>query len=730
MKRRSLSETWHAFAERHALAPDLSRATRATLALAVPIVVAATGHLPLSVPFVAFAAQNVAMVDIRGSYTLRFGLLLAMTAILATAAHLGSLTAGHFGAMLLAGGLLAAAGGLWRHLIPDYGAPLAISSLLLFVIALAQPPVDGLAGELGLAAIVGGAWGLLLQIAYWPVKPQHPLRRAVSDSWVAVADLFEALAPGAADRESRIQRAEHQLRLTLDQTYAALDSHDPRRARTPLRTRLAEVNLAAAKISTRVVALNTALESLLATSHRAGLAESFQPVLTSLTNFSRSTAVTVVSRQPGHLATFEVRLRRLRNLLRVFQERLRPSTESADDPAAPLRTILRQIDGFLPAIHEALRATVDRADERAAFSLELFDLHTWTLRPLAAALTFNRRIDPALLRFSARIAVLTMAGLAAYHLLHLPHGYWLPLTTVIVLQPDYGSTRQRALQRSLGTLVGSVAASFLLWLQPTPVLLTVAIAALTFGFGFFVKRNYAVAVIFITLIVVLLTEAHETVTLAFTAERLASTVAGGVLAVLAAMFFWPVWERHRLPPVLAAALDANRDYLRLVNDRLVAGGPYDETAIAAKRRAEAANAAVFSSLQRMMGDPRNQQEGLEHVAALANGNQRITRAYTVVALHLGTPIRGTGEVAAFAQLAEATLERLSRALRVGTAPDPELAGVADALRAFEFPALSAEPAVAVWLVAPLARVATELDALILAAEQIAAPPATPAAAVS
>lgn len=730
--RLGLWEKWHSLVEGRAVQPDLSRATRATLAIMVPLLLAAFGGLPFSVPFVAFAAQNVAVVDVRGSYTLRIGLLLAMTAVLAGAAGLGSLVSHDVVGMIVAGGFVALCGGVWRHLTPDYGASLAISSLLLFVIALATPETPGLTGDLGFAAMLGGFYGVFLQVAYWPFRPQHPLRRSVSDSWLAVADLFEALAPpDSPARSERIQKAENQLRITLDQTYAALASHPARRP-TPLRTQLDALNLAAAKLSTRVVALNTALESLLTGPRAARLSDSFQPVLLSLTNLSRSVAITVVSRQPAHLAAFEVRLRRLRNLLRVFQERAPAgagsSAPGSDDPAAPLRAILRQLEEYLPGVHDALRATVDRADERAAFSLELFDLHTWTLRPLASALNFNRRIDPALVRFSARIAVLTMLGIAAFKLLHLPHGYWLPLTTVIVLQPDYGSTRQRAVQRTLGTLAGSIAASLLLWLHLPFAVLTAAIAATIFGFGFFLKRNYPVAVVFITLLVVLLTESHETVTLWFTGERLASTVAGGALAVLAALFFWPVWERDRLPPILAAALEANRAYLQLIAARLASGGPYDQAAIAAKRRAEAANAAVFSSLQRMMGDPQNQQDGLEHVAALANGNQRVTRAFTVVALHLAPERRLlTSELAAFAQLADDTLARLALTLRgngktaaPAEAPPPDSATLAARWREFEFsPAVPDDPHTAS-TVTPFARVATELGAMLLAADQISA----------
>ncbi len=720
-----LREKWHTFAERRALSPDLGRATRATFAVIVPLLLAATGHLPLSVPFVAFAGQNVALVDVRGSYTLRLGLLLAMTAILAGASHLGALAAHSVTWMILGGGLIAAGGGLWRHLTPDYGASLAISSLLLFLIAIATPPAPGLAGALGFAATIGGGWGLLLQMLFWPVRPQHPLRRAVSDSWAAVADLFEALAPApTADRSARLQKVESQLRTTLDQAYAAL-ALPPGKPATPVRTRLGELNLAAARLATRVVALNTALESAFVTPAAAWLADAFQPVLTSLTNFSRSTAVTVVSRQPAHLAAFEVRLRRLRNLLRVFQEGA-PARISDPATAAQLGDILRQIEAQLPATHEALRATVDRADERAAFSLELFDLHTWTLRPLASALNFRRQVNPALLRFTARLTVLTMLGIAAFRFLHLPHGYWLPLTTAIILQPDYGSTRQRAVQRTLGTLIGSLAASALLWLQLPAAFLVAATAATIFGFAFFLKRNYAIAVVFITLLVVLLTEAHEPVTLGFTGERLASTIAGGLLALIAAIFFWPVWERDRLPPILASALDANRAYLALIAQRLAAGGAYDHPAILAKRRAESTNAAVFSSLQRMMGDPQNQQSSLEPIAALANGNQRITRALTVMAVHL-TPgaSHDTPELAVFARLAADTLSQLEQAFRAHT---PVAAHCAARLRDLPLVGTAPPSSPRAWNIAQYRRIATELGAMLLAVDQILAADAPVAAA--
>jgi hypothetical protein len=237
------------FAEQESLQPDLARGLRATVAYMAPVLLAVVGWLPLEVSFVALAAQNIAMVDVRGDYRLRLGLLLAMTAIFVGAAALGTLASGHLAAALVATAFIAICGGAWRHLSADYGMGLTISSTLVFFIAL-NSPSHATVGHHSFAALLGGLWGVLIQVANWPFRPQHPLRRAVSDSWLAVAELFDALAPSeagaAVPRAQRIQEREAALRTTLDHAYTDL-AH----ARAGLlRTRLEALNFAAARLAT------------------------------------------------------------------------------------------------------------------------------------------------------------------------------------------------------------------------------------------------------------------------------------------------------------------------------------------------------------------------------------------------------------------------------------------------------------------------------------------------
>jgi uncharacterized membrane protein YccC len=218
---------------------------------------------------------------------------------------------------------------------------------------------------------------------------------------------------------------------------------------------------------------------------------------------------------------------------------------------------------------------------------------------------------------------------------------------MVVLQTDYGSTRKKAAQRLMGTLAGTVLASVVLWLHLPFSILMGATALSAFGLGFFLRRDYWVSVIFITLFVVVLTESLGPATLELTVERFGDTAAGRLLAMLAAFLFWPVWERGRFRPILARALRANAAYMRIVGDRLASGKRYDAEVVRAKRAAESASGAVFSSLQRMSGDPKNFRNLMSELAAVANGNQRVTRALNLIILeaHPDAPIPEASDLA-------------------------------------------------------------------------------------
>ncbi len=62
--------------------------------------------------------------------------------------------------------------------------------------------------------------------------------------------------------------------------------------------------------------------------------------------------------------------------------------------------------------------------------------------------------DPALRDHAARLGLAVAADTLFYLLIDLAHGYWVPLTTLAILQPGEHATRVRSVQRAVGTLAG------------------------------------------------------------------------------------------------------------------------------------------------------------------------------------------------------------------------------------------------------------------------------------
>ncbi|WP_449282793.1 FUSC family protein [Leucobacter sp.] len=136
-----------------------------------------------------------------------------------------------------------------------------------------------------------------------------------------------------------------------------------------------------------------------------------------------------------------------------------------------------------------------------------------------------------------RIAVVAVLGTLATMLLLDPHrAYWTVSAGVAVigLTPSRGFAIGRGLHRTVGTLLGAALAVALAPLSAIPLLLVVLLMLLQFGIELVVVRNYALALVFITPLVLLITAAATgTADVSLAAwERVVDTAVGSALAVI------------------------------------------------------------------------------------------------------------------------------------------------------------------------------------------------------
>jgi uncharacterized membrane protein YccC len=621
--------------ETSVLSTDVSRALRSSLALAAAWALCLlTGHAPAAA-LAATAAQNIALPDVRGDYGGRLIILLALTLLMAVSAFAGVIAGGNALTATVFVGILALLAGCWRHLSGDYGPQFAVASVLLFFIAASQPGNWHRALQLAELTAVGALGGIVFQLVGWFVRPQHPLRHAVAEAWVAASDLIHSLRSETEEESphlSDLSEKEANLRATVDRTLTALAAATNHRSREFV-THLDDATQLSARMATRIEAFHTALEPLKARPGFAKVAPTLDSVLRSLSNVARSAALTIITHRPEQFVALQVRMRRAGGLIKVLDSRL-AEMDSADSEIVQVRQLLAQVLELIPAIRSTLEKTVDHGAAHAGIGLRIPDLRQMPVKSLSMWLNTAPQLESVLVRYTFRITVLLVVTVAFYKHFAIPHGYWIPFTALVVLQPDYGATRQKAGQRIVGTITGSILASLLLWVKMPVGLLVFCASVMAFLFAYFLRRRYALAVFFVTVMLVLMTESMMEVHLEFTVVRLLSNLAGGILALLAALLFWPKWEQERFPKIFAASLRANRKYLDTITTHIIRGEPFSGDVIQSKREVERANSESVASVQRSLGEPSSRQKNLELAAALATYNQRMTRALTVLGVHL------------------------------------------------------------------------------------------------
>ena len=648
----------HAF-ERLTLQPDLVRALRATTAFTLALLACLGLGAPQAAPFAATAALAASMPHLRGAYPVRVIVIACILAIFTGSTLLGACLAGKPAAAVAGIGLLALLGGVWRHLSADYGPPVSVDSGLLYLLALDAPSHGATPAELALWTALGGGLAALLHLGLWLFRPQHPLRHAVAECWVAASDLFLAMRCGGAPAEP----AQRALREALDRATAILKAAEHRQP-AALLTRLDHLRHEAAHLAMRTAALHTAVNPQRLPAASGAQAAAWDAAFVELANLARSVAIALITHRADNGTLTAARQQSCLHRLEALAE------QGLGQPH-----LLAALQDELGALQRALDPALDAATRQTLFPFHLPDLSQRSMRDLAGWINPAPRLDPILVRHALRMALLSMLAVAIYQIGAIPRGYWMAFAILVVLQPDYGSTRLRASQRVAGTLAGVVLGSGLL-LVSLPVGLLALLTALTaFGFTYFLRRRYARAVLLVTLQIVLITELHAPVHFDFTLERLLCNLAGAGLALFAAKRFWPSWEREQFPALLARAIDRNRDYGRCVAGHLLAGQAFGPGIIRAKQQAERSGHIVAASLARMVTEPRRQQVEPARAALMVSANERLTRAVSALATHLPvTPdtvsAALTGTLAAIEQALDFSRQAVCAEPAAGAEPAP------------------------------------------------------------
>lgn len=175
----------------------------------------------------------------------------------------------------------------------------------------------------------------------------------------------------------------------------------------------------------------------------------------------------------------------------------------------------------------------------------------------------NLSLDSTACRHAIRMSIMLAGTYLVFNLFIATDQnlYWILLTILVILKPGFGLTKERNLQRLLGTVIGGVIGGIILLIVHDQTILF-AILVLFFLIAYSLFRvNYIIAVLFMTPYVLILLSFTGHNTLELAQERILDTFIGGSLAFLSSYIIFPNWESHQIRSKMHELLIANYHYL-------------------------------------------------------------------------------------------------------------------------------------------------------------------------
>jgi uncharacterized membrane protein YccC len=237
----------------------------------------------------------------------------------------------------------------------------------------------------------------------------------------------------------------------------------------------------------------------------------------------------------------------------------------------------------------------------------------------------NLRWESPTFRFAVRVALAVSCGLwIADHLPYVSRGYWIVLTIVIILKPNYSMTKRRRSDRLIGTVIGCVLTAVILYFVHEPVALLALLFLTTVAAPAFLYIKYRYTAIAASMQILLQINLVIPSSHAVIGERLIDTVLGVAIAT-AFSYVLPSWEYRSLPRLLTGVLQASQRYIQASREMLEGKVSDDFFYRICRKGFMDSLSGLISALVRMMDEPISKQHAVREI------NRFVVQNYLVAA---------------------------------------------------------------------------------------------------
>ncbi len=572
-------------------------ALRNSLSVVLPLGICILYGQPAIGMALASGALNVVFSDRPGPYRLRLERMLLASLGVAVSAFVGFTMGSNTMLLIPLVALWAFACSMLVCLGPA-STQVGTGALVVFVITAARPMAlwDAL-GASGLF-FAGGCVTTLFAVMAWPLHRYRPERMAVAEVYRQLSELARVRTTGAA---------------ALPVTESLNEVQNLLLGRHHATGRAMEAFYVLVQQAERI---RMEILVLLDQHSREGCPD-IQEVLRQAAIVLRGVSVALYRARPPKAAE---------NALKAFDEALRRFDKTCQDNTDPQQWHICQIaDARALGLAGQLRAAVRNAnyagslgEERALLKETKLPRSLQTADPFSL-LRANLSWSSVAFRHAVRCVICMVLAETINHFFHLPQGYWLPMTTAVVLKPEFGNTFSFGVLRTLGTMAGAVVATAVMAFSFTsPLQIVALIGVLYFLFRRLVTVHYGLAISLLTAVVVLLLALEGFPPEEAIFDRGLNTLIGSCLAMVTYLAL-PTWERGRERRLVADMLSAYGLYFQAVlsGDKQMC----DEARVTARVR----RTNVAASLDRLRSEPNN-KERVRRVESILATSLLFTRA--------------------------------------------------------------------------------------------------------
>ena len=660
---------------------EIERGIRTLLAITVPIIIGDILDRSEVGLMVGLAAQTLILADVGGLYCLRAKTLVATTIGMALALIIGTLASAWLGLTVV----IVFCGLFLAGYLTVYGengalAGVVISLLLLFAVSLPSGDMVVALQRAGIA-VLGGGWTIFLALFIWPFRPNQPLRQVTAENFQGIATYLRSLPLHSRSNAHEEPYFDQIRQLLLRSRKTVTLTRRGRWGKTELRELLIVLIEDSDRINTSLIALRELLH-LHPLPQLTTVGILLEDILVQVAEISEDIAGLILGRnkQPD--------CERLQLLLKAIEQQKNLQAkvlENAHDDYSSYVAI-SQLNNRLKKLFKQLKIASETAqhlrqseefpDKKNPWqrNFEGIEKEYGQEKAWWEPLKSNFNLESPLFRHGLRLGLGSALGVLIYHKLGITHSFWIGLTLVIVLKPDFSLTFQRFFNRVFGTILGSFFVLALLpiidnsiWLEIIGVI-SIAIALAL------VRFHYSLAVFFITifaLIISRLDASNDGINLEYI--RIVYTLIGSALAFVLSFGFLRVNEDERFSLAAIKALEANQIFFQSVMAVYLGESSYQTAILSSYRnKARRANTTMQTALQRLIDDPSTPFPQMEPAITLSNYIPRFGRGVTVLLTELeqyrGSPPHP--DLSLFTQQITQALTQLTQALQANNPPFP------------------------------------------------------------